>query len=426
MTDYLAFPPAREVRGTIEAPPSKSATNRAFVLAALSEGAVEIVHPLESHDTDALLRCLAAMGATVQPTAKGVLIHGPLSGPADREVLLDAQESGTAARFLAALASAIPGRFLLTGSPRLCERPIGELVAALRSRGAEIGFAGEDGYLPLVVSGGTLRPGRVTVDASRSSQFVSAALLAGVAVKGGLEVEAPRPSVSAPYVTMTLETLRAFGHEVTEGTSVRVARGRDPIERYEIRGDFSSALPLLAAAGVAGGEVTVEGLAWPSRDADALALPIMERMGLSIEAGTWGLRARRCGAPLRAVTARSTDFPDAVPTLAALAAFASGQSRFEGIAHLRIKESDRIDSLAALLSTAGARSFADEQTLFVEGPVAPSRDLIRRMPTFRDHRIAMAGALLALGLPGLLIENPGCVSKSYPLFFRDLESIVIR
>ncbi len=439
MIDYLALPAAREVRGTVNAPPSKSATNRAFALAALSGSAVEIVRPLESDDTEALLRCLEAMGARVKPTERGVLIQGPLSGTADREVVLDARESGTAARFLTALAAAAPGRFLLTGSSRLRERPIRELVAALRSGGARIGFAGEDGHLPLTIVGGALRPGRITVDASRSSQFVSSLLLAGVAVEGGLEVEARGQIVSAPYVVMTVEMLKAFGHRVTAegvaatthgaqaGASLKVARGSGPVDRYEVPGDFSSALPLLAAAGVAGGELTVRGLTCPSRDADALALPVMERMGLRVEAGPEGLRASRSRVALRPVTARATHYPDAVPVLAAIAAFAPGQSRFEGIGHLRVKESDRIESLAALLLSAGAKAFAEPENLVVEGPLRERPDGgVRRLPTFGDHRIAIAAALLSLGRPGLLIENPGCVAKSYPRFFQDLESIVVR
>ena len=174
MSDYLAFPPARGVSGTVAAPPSKSATNRALVLAALSDSAVAIVNPLESEDTRALLRCLAAMGARFETVPAGLRVGGPLAGPRDREITLDAGESGTAARFLAAVASATPGRFLLDGAGRLRERPVGELVESLRSAGAAIEYAGAPGHLPLRISGGPLRSGRIAVDASRSSQFLSA------------------------------------------------------------------------------------------------------------------------------------------------------------------------------------------------------------------------------------------------------------
>lgn len=438
MTDYIAIPPAREVSGTVSAPPSKSATNRALILAALSETAVEIERPLESGDTRALARCLTAMGATIDPSPLGLRVHGPLAGPADVEVTLDAGESGTAARFLAALAAATPGRFLLTGSERLRERPIGELVRALRSLGARIEYAGEPERLPVAIAGASLRAGRVTVDASRSSQFFSALLLAGPALPGGLEVSSESGIASAPYVATTLECVRAFGHDVsgtpparasgdTAAGPIRVTRGRDPVARYRVPGDYSSALPLLACAGMAGGSVTVTGLAWPSGDADAGALAVLERMGLEIEASAEAITARCNRGALRPVTVIATDFPDAVPVLAALASRAPGESRFEGIAHLRLKESDRIEAIASLLAAAGAAAEARADGLSVEGAADPPvAGGARKVPTFGDHRIAMAGALLSLAMPDLLIENPACVAKSYPGFFADLESLVIR
>jgi 3-phosphoshikimate 1-carboxyvinyltransferase len=431
MADYIVIPPAREVRGTITAPPSKSATNRALVLAALSETPVEIETPLDSEDTRALIRCLTAMGAHIETSARGLRAHGPLGLSPAEEVTLDAAESGTAARFLTALAAAVPGSFLLTGSARLRERPMGELVTSLVSLGAAIEDRGAAGTLPLRIRGQTLRSGRVEVDASRSSQFLSALLLAGPAVPGGLEVSASSTIASSPYVATTGETLRAFGHEVSGelagGGAIRVRRGRQAPERFAVPGDYSSALPLLAAAGMVGGEVTVTGLAWPSGDADAGAIPVLERMGLQIESRAESVTARHGrGRPLAPVEVSATDFPDAVPTLAALAALAPGESRFEGIAHLRLKESDRIESLAALLSDSGADARARDNCLVVKGPVARSAGPPRRLRPSNDHRIAMAAGLLSLAVTGLLIENPGCVAKSYPGFFAALDALATR
>jgi 3-phosphoshikimate 1-carboxyvinyltransferase len=265
------------------------------------------------------------------------------------------------------------------------------------------------------------------VDASRSSQFLSALLLVAPAVEGGLRVVFTAALASAPYVEMTLECLRAFGHEVSGGLAaadgIRVKRGENPARIYEVPGDYSSALPLLAAAGAAGGRVTVTGLVSPSPDADARALSVLERMGLELEGRSGALTSRARRAGLRPVAVVATEFPDAVPALAALAALAPGESRFEGIAHLRLKESDRIASLAALLTAAGATARALDACLVVKGPAVPRASGAVRLPTFGDHRIAMAGGLLSLALPGLLIENPDCVSKSYPGFFRDLATI---
>lgn len=424
MSEYLAIPPAQTARGRVAAPPSKSATNRALVLAALSSAPVLLVRPLESEDTSALARCLAAMGARMTPGEEGLLVSGPLGRPEAVETGLDAGDSGTAARFLTAVAAAVPGRYRLTGSARMRERPMEELVAALTAAGAEIEYVEREGFLPLAVRGGTLRTGAVSVDASRSSQFLSALLLAAAAVEGGLEVRARGSVASAPYVATTLDALAAFGHEAAEGGAIRVRPGSSAPARYETPGDWSSALPLLSAAAAVGGSVTVTGLAHPSPDADARALSALEAMGARVEAGQGGVTVSAERGTLRPLWIAATDFPDAVPALAALAALAQGRSRFSGIGHLRWKESDRIEALARLVASAGGQAETGGDWLEITGPTRPSAG-VSRLVTADDHRLAMAGALLALALPGMLVENPGCVAKSYPGFFRDLEALVV-
>ena len=425
MADFLAMPPARGLAGRVRVPGSKSATNRALLAAALTGEPVEIFGPLESEDTVALRRCLEAMGASVLGAAGSLRVRGPLAGDPGRVVRLDARDSGTAARFLTAAAAVVPGRFELDGSARLRERPIGELVDALRGAGARIAYAGAEGCLPLAIEGGALRSGTVAVDASRSSQFFSALLLAALAVDGGLAVRASGAVASAPYVSMTVETLRGLGHEVSdEAGAIRVRRGARIAERYEIPGDYSSAVPLLAAAMVAGGRIVLSGLRWPSADAEARALPILEAMGLEIRGSAEGIEASASGAAPKAVSTRATEFPDAVPALAAAAAFAAGTSRFESVGHLRLKESDRIGALTEILASAGVRAFEEGDSLVVQGPAAVTQQAVC-IGTHRDHRMAMAAAILSLRIP-LLIENPGCVSKSYPDFFADLENLRVR
>jgi 3-phosphoshikimate 1-carboxyvinyltransferase len=419
---YLALPRAREVRGRVDAPASKSATNRALLLAALSPEPVEVVSPLASDDTEALLACLRAMGARIAATPRGLSLSGPLGAGAS-VVPLDARDSGTAARLLAAAAAASPGRFRLDGSARLRERPMAELVAALREVGAGVRGLGEEGFLPLEIAGGGFRSASLSVDASRSSQFLSALLLAAVAVEGGLTIRPAGTVVSEPYVGMTIEVLEAFGHEVRrEAGAIAVVRGARTPSSYTVPGDYSSALPLLAAAGAAGGRVTVSGLEWPSLAADAGAVPVLERMGLTIESSREGVTASFAGGGLSPVSIDANDFPDAVPVLAALAALASGESRFTGTAHLRWKESERASSVEALVRAAGGRARAASDALAVSGGLAP--DGLAFLPTFDDHRIAMAAALLAIARGRGLVENPGCVSKSYPAFFHDLASLI--
>jgi len=182
---------------------------------------------------------------------------------------------------------------------------------------------------------------------------------------------------------------------------------------------------VLAAVAAAGGSVRLEGLRWPSQDADAGAIAVLETMGLSVTGSPGALSASAGGAVLHPVEARATDFPDAVPSLAAVAALADGTSRFSGVGHLRLKESDRLGALEELIGSAGGRARAVGDTLEVVGP-ARARETVARLRTHRDHRMAMAGAILALRLPGLLVEDPDCVAKSYPGFFRDLEGLRVR
>jgi 3-phosphoshikimate 1-carboxyvinyltransferase len=203
-----------------------------------------------------------------------------------------------------------------------------------------------------------------------------------------------------------------------------VRRGARVTPRYETPGDYSSAVPLAAAALAAGGEVLLEGLRVPSEDADARAMPVLEAMGVAIERGAGALRIRAERAALRPADAAATAFPDAVPSLAALAMLAPGRSVFSGVGHLRLKESDRLAALVALAESAGARAEASEDALVVEGPANPPH--VVPAPTFRDHRIAMAAGILALRLPGVLVEDPDCVAKSYPRFFRDVEALARR
>ncbi len=425
MSVGLAFPPVRSFRGTLAVPPSKSASNRAILLAALTATPVEIVRPLESDDTRALIGCLAAMGAAIAPTPHGLRVSGPLRGRGAEQVVLDAADSGTAARFLAAAAAATPGRFLLCGSKRLSERPMGELVDALREAGGRIGYLGSEARLPLSIEGGFLASGEVPVDASRSSQFVSALLLAAVAVNGGLRVRPIGKTTSGPYVAATVEVLRELGHFAEDGPAFAVRRGANVSPRFETPGDYSSALPLAAAVGAAGGEVALLGLRWPSSDADAGGLSVLEAMGLELSRAPGRLAVASSGAPPRPVSTTATAFPDAVPSLAALAMLAPGESVFSGVGHLRWKESDRLASLEVLAAAVGARVRSSEDSLTVSGPARPPAGVVR-IETFRDHRIAMAAGILSTRLPGLLIEDAACVAKSYPAFFRDLESLAVR
>lgn len=412
-----AVPPRGPFADSVSAPPSKSHTNRALILAALAGRAVEIVRPLACDDLDAMVGALSAAGVRIVRDGDGLVVSP--GAPPGGEAILDVRESGTACRFLAAFAAATPGlRAVLTGSERLRERPIGALVDALRTLGAEIDYLGRAGFPPLSIRGRGLRGGPVEVDASASSQFASALLLVAPRLADGIALTLAGPAVSRAYLDTTREALEASGIAVRgEGRSFTVSAGQAiTAGRLAIPGDYSSGASLAAAVAVAGGRRTIENLPWPSSQADAAAFDVLESMGVAIERGTGAVAVS--GRALRAVSIDAADFPDAVPVLCAAAAGVDGETSISGIEHLRLKESDRIAAIEDLLGAAGARARFESGVLRIAGPrrggAAPPF-----LPTRADHRIVMAATLLAFA-SGAFVEAPRAVEKSYPGFFRDL------
>jgi 3-phosphoshikimate 1-carboxyvinyltransferase len=411
-----AIPAVAEMRGRLRVPGSKSHTNRALLLAALAEGPVRLRGALECDDADSLRACLAAAGKSVEASRDELRIS---PGPAPRaEVVFDVRDSGTACRFLAAFAAAAPGlNVRLTGSPRLCERPIAPLVDALRRLGAEIAYLGREGFAPLSIRGRALEGGEVAVDASLSSQFASAILLAAPRMRGGVRLRMEGKEVSRSYVETTLESMESAGLRFRRTDSaIEVEPGPVRTQEIAIPGDFSSAVSLAGSVAVRGGELDLENLEWPSRQADFAAFPVLEKMGVSIAPA--GRSIRVSGRARSAVSVEASGFPDAVPVLCAVASRIPGESAFSGIEHLRLKESDRIEAIREMLAADGVVSLAGEGEIRIRGSAGAALPA-PVFPTRSDHRIAMASALLCLERGGF-VENPRAVEKSYPGFFRDL------
>jgi 3-phosphoshikimate 1-carboxyvinyltransferase len=414
-----AVPPRKPFRGAVAVPPSKSFTNRALVLASLAAHPVAIRHPLACDDADSLIAALSAAGTRIRRDAENVLVDS--GRPPSGEAVLDVRDSGTACRFLAALASATPGlRALLTGSDRLRERPIGGLVEALRAIGADVSYAQREGFPPLAIRGKELEGGRVDVAASESSQFASALLLAAPRFRRGIDLGLAGPPVSRAYLETTLEALAAAGIAASlEGGRFRVPAGASvEADVLDVPGDWSSGASLAAAVAVAGGSLRIERLPWPSTQADARALEVLQQMGVTAETEPFAVTvAGRAQSPVRVDAA---DFPDAVPVLSAVAARVEGESAFRGIAHLKIKESDRIAALEDLLRAAGIRCASSDDALSVTGGGRVPGPAF--LPTRADHRIVMAATLLAFPAGGF-VESPRSIEKSYPGFFRDVFAI---
>lgn len=420
----VAVPSGRPVSGRLRPPSSKSLTHRALAMALLSPGRTIVQRPLRAEDTDLFLAALATLGMRCAPTDDGVELRPPGAFPAAAELFCG--NAGTMFRFLVAIVATLPGRWQIDGVVRLRERPIRPLTDALQQLGVVIDFAGEEGHAPLVVHGGRLRGGRVQLDASASSQYLSALLLAGQRAESPIEIAVPELA-SAPYVGLTLDMIQRFGGRVEAVSAQRWIAHPSALgsTAVDIEADFSAAAYPAAAAALTGGKVFIDGAARSSRQGDRRLFDLLTAMGARVAWEDGGAIVEG-GADLRAIDADLGDIPDQVPTLAALAPFARGTTRIRNVAHLRVKESDRLAAMTAELRRVGA---AVEE--LPDGLVIPGRWAERPPPASAaqvdphgDHRIAMAMALVGLRRPNLRIGDPACVGKSYPDFWRDLARLL--
>ncbi|HRC86409.1 MAG TPA: 3-phosphoshikimate 1-carboxyvinyltransferase [Thermoanaerobaculia bacterium] len=422
MTTRL-IPSGRRALGSLIPPSSKSFTHRAFNLALLARAPLEVRRPLWAEDTKLFAGCLETLGFRVTPSADGVALQ-PGALPAGG--VFYCGNAGTLFRFLVAALATQKGTWQVDGSPRLRERPIGPLVEALRPLGARIRYLAAEGHAPLEIAGGTLEGGLTTLDAGESSQYLSALLMAGLAAKASVEVEVAALT-SEPYVNVTLASIARFGGKVERPSPSRwrVEPGLAPPAEITIEGDYSAACYPAAAAALTGGEVNLRGLDPESSQGDRAFFDLLGRMGARVERQEDGFSIRGTG-ELTAVDVDLSSMPDQVPTLAALAVFARGTSRITNVAHLRIKESDRLAAMASELRRAGARVEEQADGLTIEGcwfrAEPPANPVV--IDPHDDHRIAMSLALVGLRRPGISIAHPEVVSKSYPGFFEDLESLL--
>ncbi|QJA05320.1 3-phosphoshikimate 1-carboxyvinyltransferase [Thermosulfurimonas marina] len=415
-------PLAGPVNLSLRLPGSKSLTQRALLCAALAEGESRIENPLLSEDTQLLARALSASGAEVVLEAGGFRVRGGGGSPAfSGQIKIFFGNNGTGSRFFLAYAAlARKGRAVLYGKPRLHERPMGTLLEALRSLGAEIRCLEREGFLPVEVRPGRLQGGRVELSAEKSSQFVSALLLLGPYLPGGLEIAIRGELVSTPYVDLTLAVMRAFGVEVERrAEGFKVPEGRYTSRTYEVEGDASSAGYFLILPALLGGKVTVENLSPDSPQADTLLLHLLSEIGGRVEPSGPGVRVEFFGRP-RGFEVNLKEAPDLFPTLCVLAAVAEGRSRIYGAPHLRYKECDRIAAMVKELRKCGALVKELPDGVEIEG----GRKLHgTEIDTYDDHRIAMAFAVLGLAVPGMIIRHPACVAKSFPEFWEYLQGL---
>jgi 3-phosphoshikimate 1-carboxyvinyltransferase len=427
-----AFPDALEVRplarppqAAVRVPGSKSITNRALVLAALGAGVegCSIRGVLDAEDTQVMMAALRLLGFHVEEDGTDeVRVRRPPGAPLipRSEADLFVGNSGTTMRFLTTAVSLGRGRYRLDGVPRMRERPVGDLLDALRQLGVRAYSERDNGCPPVVVEANGLPGGTARVRGDVSSQFLSGLLMAAPLAQRPTTIEVAGPLVSQPYVTMTLAMIRDFGADIDEAspTLFRVAPG--PCYRrtsYAIEPDASAAGYFFAAAAVSGGRVTVLGLPEDSLQGDVQFVDVLAEMGCRVERCTSGITVH--GRPLRGVDVDMNAISDCVMTLAAAACFADGPTTIRNVAHIRHKETDRLAALATELRRLGAG--VDE---FADGLTISPRPLHgAAVETYNDHRMAMSLAVVGLRVPGVVIHNPGCVAKTYPGFFEDLDRL---
>ncbi len=390
-------------------PGSKSMTNRALILAALTEEPVVLTSPLYAEDTQTLIDALRTLGLRIDTTPESITVHDTIRGVADKQYALFARDSGTTARFLLALLCIVPGSKTLRGSPRLSERPIGDLVDALRQLGAVIDYEQTPGCLPVTISSSTLSKSSVSLRADVSSQFCSALLMIAPCLNEGLTLHLTTPLVSQPYVDMTIACMRDFGVSVLDNYYVPAQTYRQ--HAYRIEGDYSSASYFFGIAILARATLTLDNLNPASVQADRHFVTLLAQMGNTIHRGKESVTIE--GKQILPIDVDMQHCPDSALTLAVLAAFAPGITRMSGIRSLRVKECDRVHALRSELAKMGIRTEETHDRLIVYGghPHAAEID------TYNDHRIAMAFAMAKTRLPEMSIRHPEVVHKTFPTFW---------
>ncbi|GFD70629.1 3-phosphoshikimate 1-carboxyvinyltransferase [Tenacibaculum sp. KUL113] len=423
--EQLTLDPIAKVSGEVNVPGSKSLSNRALLLAALAEGETELTNLLDSEDIEHMLNALTKLGVSyrlsddktqcvVQGNGGAFDVAEPL------ELFLG--NAGTAMRPLCAALAASNVDTVLTGEPRMEERPIGDLVDALREANADVTYLKNDGYPPLQIKGKTLSGGEMSVDGSVSSQFLTALLMAAPLFSGDVTIRIKGELVSKPYIDITLDTMAKFGVTVSNdnyqtftvsGSAKYVSPGK-----FMVEGDASSASYFLAAGAIKGGTVRVTGIGQNSIQGDIRFADVLEAMGAKV---VWNDEyVEITGAPLKGVDMDMNHIPDAAMTIATTALFAEGPTTMTNIYNWRVKETDRLAAMATELQKLGAK--VEEGHDYIK--VWPTDSLKHaEIDTYNDHRIAMCFSLVALSDTPVTINDPGCTRKTFPDYFTRFKTL---
>ncbi len=419
MKQIMLSPLQHPVTKTIEIPGSKSYTNRALLMAALTDNPVTIKNPLFSDDTKAMIDCLKQLGIEIEVTKNIIIVKGSITDIKENHYEINTDLAATVIRFLLPLLCVVPGSKILTGKEGLNKRPIGELVKGLQQLGAEITYVEKEGFPPIKITSSKLQTQVITVKGDVSSQFFSALFIIAPVI-GGLTIQVEGKQISKPYIDMTIDTMKHFGITVENNSyeTYHISAGQNySCDEYTVEGDFSSAGYFFAIAALTKSTITVKNVNPQSLQADKKLLPVLEQMGNEIQNGINEITI--IGNGITPVYIDMIDFPDQAQTLAVLVAFADGESKLTGLESLHVKETDRLKATEKELNKMRINTKSSYDSLTIHGG-NPETAIV---DTYGDQRMAMAFAIAGAKIHEMKINDPDVVNKTFPEFwhkFRDL------
>ena len=416
--EKLVLEPIQNISGEVHLPGSKSLSNRLLLLSAISKGQTEVYNILDSDDTSYMLNALNSLGIKYEISDDKTTcliegVGGPFSVP---ETDLYLGNAGTAVRPLCAVLCSGIGKHIIRGDQRMYERPIKDLVDALRQLGSNIEYLGNDGFPPLRINAHGIKGGQVDIKGNISSQYLTAMLLTSPLSQSPIQINVIGELVSKPYIDMTLSVMKKFGvNVVNDNYQSFVISGSEQYispKTVLVEGDASSASYFMAAAAIGGGPIRLRGIGSESIQGDVQVTEVLNQMGAKVTMGTDWVEVERN--TLSGVDLDLNHIPDAAMTIATTALFADGPTTIRNIGNWRVKETDRLSAMATELRKVGAEVIEGQDYLKI---TPPSKILPATIDTYNDHRMAMCFSLAALGDAPITINNPGCVSKTFPEYF---------
>lgn len=416
---------ADSIKGTVKAPPSKSYTHRAFIIASLARGTSEIKHPLYSEDTRATIDSCRALGSSIEVKNSECIIKGTGGDLKTPENVLDVKNSGTTLRIMTSVASLAPNYTVLTGDSSLRKRPMQELIQSLQKLGLNVFSTRNNGMAPIIVEGG-IKGGETAIKGDVSSQYISSILITAPYADNPVDLEIRGDFISQPYVEMTLDIMQDFGVRVESehinkpniSQHFHVEPQKYKGKNYIVEGDYSSASYLIAAAAALKSDLTIKNLKSDSKQGDVLILDIVKDMGCDIQVLDDRVKVKGTG-ELQGTDVNLKNTPDLLPTVAVLGAIAEGTTRISGAEHARYKETDRIHNCALELSHLGVSVEEKDDGLIIEGGVNGGV-----VDSHNDHRLVMALYLIGLKIGGVKIQNASAYDVSFPDFINIMDKLV--